>query len=68
VEIRIREEIRDELLAEQDQHAQQESAADRDRRLVALVISVTMSLACVLPLIALVVGLSWRAFRWASGI
>lgn len=68
VEIQIREEIRAELLDEQDAEKLQESMANRDRRLIAFAISMTLSVSVVLPLVALIVGVSWRAFRWASGL
>lgn len=42
-------------------------AMDRDRAMRAVVISFT-ALACVLlPLVALILGLSWRIMRWAAG-
>ena len=65
-EIQIREEIRDELLEESQQL--QEKLADRDRRLLALVVSVFVLVSLALPLLAIIVGLSWRVFRLSSGL
>ena len=66
VEVQIREEIRAELLEDAAKSAA--SLQDRDRRMTALVISATLVVCLILPMLAAVVGASWRVFKWAAGI
>lgn len=67
-EVQLREEIRDEVIAELSDEQRAEAARDRDRRVMAFIISATVALSFALPLTALVVGLSWRIFKWAAGV
>jgi|GEM_PF-6471785 len=48
--------------------AELEAAGERDRAYRALVMSVTMAVLVMLPLVALVLGASVRLFGWASGL
>ena len=60
-----REAMRVELDAEQRQS--DEALLARDQRIRALLISTTMVVCLLLPLVGLVVGLTVRAFYWAAG-
>jgi hypothetical protein len=66
-EIKIREEIRSELVDEMEQERALAAAADRDRRFVALVVSISTVTALLLPALAAIMGLSWRILKWAAG-
>lgn len=58
---RIEQEVRGEVASEK------EADLAHDRAMKALVIS-AVSLACVvLPILGLILGLSWRIMRWAAG-
>lgn len=62
-----RAEVEGEVRAEYDQAARALLESERDRRVIALVVSGGVALSVVLPLIALVLGLSWRILMWAAG-
>ena len=63
VELRaeVEREVRGEL-ADADANA-----LDRDRAMRALAVSLTVLACALLPLLALVLGLSWRIMHWAAG-
>ena len=61
VEVQIREEIREEMIAAD------QAAENRDKRIFALVVTGTLAVLIVLPLAGAVVGLMVRAFLWAAG-
>ena len=60
-----REEIREELLAEDRES--DESLLARDQQVRAFLISVTLVVCLLMPLVGLVAGLTVRAFKWAAG-
>lgn len=65
-EVQIREEIRAELEAESALLL--ERLGDADRRFTALVITVSACVSVMLPVVALVIGVSWRLFKWSAGL
>lgn len=66
-EIQIREEIRDELQQEIDAEQLAQARADRDRRFLALLVSMSVLTALLVPALAAVAGISIRIFWWAAG-
>ena len=66
-EIKIREEVRKELLDEMSQEQLAQHLQERDRRLIALGLSTAMLFALVVPGAAVVLGFSWRLLLWAAG-
>jgi len=68
VEVKIREEIRKELLEERARSEESEALSQRDRRVLALALSVLFALGFMLPVLGLIIGLGVRAFRFASGL
>lgn len=65
VELKIREEIEQEVRAELEQV--EAVVGDQDRRFTALVISAILMVSLFLPLIGLIAGVSLRIFFWAAG-
>lgn len=63
--VELRGEVEREVRAE---FAEVEARAlDRDRAIRAVVISFTVLACLLLPLLALVLGVSWRILCWAAG-
>ena len=63
--VRVREEVRAEVVAELGKR--DELTQKYDARVRALVVSFTLLAAILVPLVGLVVGAAVRAFRWAAG-
>lgn len=64
-ELQVRHDEREKVLTELEQQVDVDGV--RDKRVVALVITVSVALGIALPALAAIVGFSVRAFRWASG-
>jgi len=64
-EMAHREKVRAEVLAEIAQD--EKTAMERDRAKRALVITTVVAGTLALPLVAVLVGVSWRLLRWAGG-
>ena len=62
-----RAEIERELRGEYDEALRQRNLQERDRRVLALIISIAVALSFTAPLLALVFGFSWRVLAWAAG-
>lgn len=66
-ELQYRAEIEKKVQDEYAQAEEVQTLQDRDRRSLALVISVTLVVGVILPLAGLIIGLTVRAFLWAAG-
>jgi hypothetical protein len=67
-ETAMRAEIEDELRATIANEQAQELAADRDRRVLALVVTGVAVSTFVCPALGIIVGASIRVFRWAANL
>jgi hypothetical protein len=64
-ELRVREEAKAELL--QELRDRDELAQIRDKRVRALLVSFVALAGVLVPFVGLVLGVTVRVFRWASG-
>lgn len=63
----LRAEVEQDVRAEYAERALLQSNEERDKRMVALLISFTVIVSLLLPLAAVVLGFSWRILKWAAG-
>ena len=63
-----RAEVEGEVRAEYDAAARGILDSERDKRMVALVLTITLSATVLLPVIAAVAGISWRVLMWTAGV
>lgn len=61
-----RAEVEGEVRAEYAEAATKLLDSERDKRMFALVVTITVLGSLLLPLIALLLGLSWRILMWAA--
>ena len=62
-----RAEVEGEVRAEYDEAARGILDSERDKRVVALVLTIALAATVLLPAIAAVLGVSWRILMWAAG-
>lgn len=66
-EVKLRQEIEDEVYDDITRRQAADALNDRDKRFFALAVTIAVLAGVTLPLLALVLGLSWRLVKWAAG-